>query len=41
VAPHILRDDPLTELVDPPPDPWPLAPLDPLLDVDRILSDLG
>jgi hypothetical protein len=23
------------------PDPWPLAPLDPLLDVDRILSDLG
>jgi hypothetical protein len=41
VAPHILRDDPLIELVDPPPDPWPLAPLDPLLDVDRILSDLG
>jgi hypothetical protein len=33
--------EPPWDRLDPPPDPWPLAPLDPLLDVDRILSDLG
>jgi hypothetical protein len=41
----VIATSPLAEPpwqhIDPGPDPWPSAPLDPLLDVDRILSDLG